>query len=150
MLVKDYDLHYSNGTLINISADYEKLPSKCSSCNIFRHTTTIFSNNKVDKLWIMEERENGVVRIISSNNKSNQLQWQEVVKRNKSSKNDENSQSMFGVYKSDCNVDETIIFVSILNSPRGGKVKEQGSTCDVLALSTIETTNCETTNRKSI
>jgi hypothetical protein len=98
----------------------------------------------------MEERENGVVRIISSNNKSNQLQWQEVVKRNKSSKNDENSQSMFGVYKSDCNVDETIIFVSILNSPRGGKVKEQGSTCDVLALSTIETTNCETTNRKSI
>lgn len=57
---------------------------------------------------------------------------------------------MFGVYKSDCNANKTIIFVSILNSPRGGKVKEQWSTCDVLALSTIETTNCETTNRKSI
>jgi hypothetical protein len=65
MLVKDYDLHYPNGTLINISADYEGLPSKCSSCNIFRHTTTIFPNNKVDKLWTVEESKMKMVLELS-------------------------------------------------------------------------------------
>ena len=38
----------------------------------------------------------------------------------------------------------------VMNSPRGGKLKDQGSTCVVLAISTVETTVCETTNEKSI
>jgi len=38
----------------------------------------------------------------------------------------------------------------VMNSPRVGKPKNQGSTCVVLAISTVETTVCETTNEKSI
>jgi hypothetical protein len=42
MVVKDYDLHCPNRTLINISTNYKWLPSKCSSyINIFGHTRII-------------------------------------------------------------------------------------------------------------
>jgi hypothetical protein len=94
MLVKGYDLHCPNGTLINISIDYQWLSSKCNSYNIIGHTTTICPNNKVDKLSMVEEtsKKNGVVRTISLDNKQNQFQWQKVVKTNNGSKNDENDQ----------------------------------------------------------
>jgi hypothetical protein len=50
VLVKEYDLRCPNGLFKIISADYEWIPFKCSNCNVFGHTTTILSNNKVDNL----------------------------------------------------------------------------------------------------
>jgi hypothetical protein len=58
--------------------------------------------------------------------------------------------SLHLVCKSDCNTVKTKFFVSVLNSPQGGKMKEKRNTCAILALSTIEIANCETTNGKSV
>jgi hypothetical protein len=46
-LVKEYDLRCPNGLFITISAEYEWIPSKCSNCNVFGHTTALCATNNI-------------------------------------------------------------------------------------------------------
>jgi hypothetical protein len=80
-------------------------------------------NNKVDKLSmvVQTKRKNGVVRSKSADNKQNQFQWQEVVKRNKFPTNNENGHLAFGVRNTDRNEDGNPISTPIMNSLRGYK-----------------------------
>jgi hypothetical protein len=73
MLVKEYDLRYPNGLFKTISTDYEWRLSKCNNCNVFGHTTTICSNNKIDNLSAVAEgkRKFGIVSSKSAENKQN-------------------------------------------------------------------------------
>jgi len=73
MLVKEYDLRCPNGLFITISADYEWIPSKCSNCNVFGHTTTICATNNIDKLKVVAKGKRivGAVNSKSADNKQN-------------------------------------------------------------------------------
>jgi hypothetical protein len=121
MLVKEYDLRCPNGLFITVSANYEWIPSKCSNCNVFGHTTSICATNNIDKLKVVEEgkRNIGVVNSKSADNKQNQFQWQVVGKQNKGSvigENDplaskvgncnENGCSTSGIHMSNCNMND--------------------------------------------
>jgi len=68
MLVKEYDLRCPNRLFKTISTDYER-----SNCNVFGHTTTICSNNKIDNLSAVAEgkRKFGIVSSKSAENKQN-------------------------------------------------------------------------------
>jgi hypothetical protein len=55
MLVKEFDLQYPYGMVITISAEYEWLPSGCSSCNVFGHNLTTCPSNHNDKAPMMGE-----------------------------------------------------------------------------------------------
>jgi hypothetical protein len=92
LLVKEYDLHCPKGNCITISADYEWIPFKCSYCKVFGHSTPMCFNNKTEHPTMMIEakRNNDVVRTIASISKPNQFQWQQLCKRNKSSKFSDN------------------------------------------------------------
>jgi len=52
-LVKEYDLHCPNGLFITISVEYEWIPSKCSNCNVFGHTTALCATNNIDNLKVV-------------------------------------------------------------------------------------------------
>ena len=54
-LVKEYDLHCPNGLFKTISAEYEWIPSKCSNCNVFGHTTALCATNNIDNLKVVAE-----------------------------------------------------------------------------------------------
>lgn len=98
--------------------------SKRSNSNVFVHTiSSMCCNNKVDKLSmvVQTKRKNGVVRSKSANNKQNQFQWQEVVKRNKFPTNNENGHLAFGVRNTDRNEDGNPISTPIMNSLQGYK-----------------------------
>jgi hypothetical protein len=73
MLVKEYDLRCPNGLFITISADYEWIPSKCSNCNVFGHTTAICATNNIDKLKVVAKGKRivGAVNSKSADNKQN-------------------------------------------------------------------------------
>jgi hypothetical protein len=73
MLVKEYDLRCPNGLFITISADYEWIPSKCSNCNVFGHTTAICAINNIDKLKVVAKGKRivGAVNSKSADNKQN-------------------------------------------------------------------------------
>jgi hypothetical protein len=81
-LVKEYDLYCPNGLFITISADYERIPSRCNNCNVFGHTTVICATSKVDDLTMGVEgkRKVGAVNSKPADNKQNQFQWQVVGK----------------------------------------------------------------------
>jgi len=55
LLVKEFDLQCHNGMVIIISAEYEWLPSRCSSCNVFGHNLATCPANHNDKAPMMEE-----------------------------------------------------------------------------------------------
>jgi len=56
LLVKEFDLQCPNGMVITISVEYEGLPSKCGSCNVFGHNlATCPNNNNNDKALVMRE-----------------------------------------------------------------------------------------------
>jgi hypothetical protein len=56
LLVKEFDLQCPNGMVITISVEYEGLPSKCGSCNVFGHNlATCPNNNNNDKASVMRE-----------------------------------------------------------------------------------------------
>jgi hypothetical protein len=107
-------------------------------------------NNKVDNLSMVvkTKRKTGVVRSKSADNKQNQFQWQEVVKRNKFPTNGENGHLAFGVRNTDCN-DGNPISTPIMNSLRGYKRR---GTCIVLDQRIIDsnTAICETIKGQSI
>jgi len=162
MLVKEYDLRCPNGLFITVSANYEWIPSKCSNCNVFGHTTSICATNNIDKLKVVEEgkRNIGVVNFKSADNKQNQFQWQVVGKQNKGSvigENDplaskvgncnENGCSTSGIHMSNCNMndhaasnvrnadcyeDENPSSPLDLKSLRGDMKQEQGATSTAL------------------
>ncbi|KAI5568972.1 hypothetical protein BDE02_12G048300 [Populus trichocarpa] len=92
-LVKEYDLRCPNGLFITISAEYEWIPSKCSDCNVFGHTTTLCPTNNIDNLKVVAEGKSnlGAMNSKSADNKQNQFQWQVVGKRNKGSVSGENA-----------------------------------------------------------
>jgi hypothetical protein len=92
-LVKEYDLRCPNGLFITISAEYEWIPSKCSNCNVFGHTTALCATNNIDNLKVVAEgkRNLGAMNSKSADNKQNQFQWQVVGKRNKGSVSGENA-----------------------------------------------------------
>jgi hypothetical protein len=84
-MVKKFDFRCPNGLFITISADYEWIPSKCSNCNVFGHTTALCATNNIDNLKVVAEgkRNVGAMNSKSVDNKQNQFQWQVVGKRNK-------------------------------------------------------------------
>nr|XP_034902021.1 uncharacterized protein LOC118039434 [Populus alba] len=95
-LVKEYDLRCPNGVFVTISAEYEWIPPRCNNCNIFGHTTTICTTNKVAHPTAVAEgaRKVGAVISKSADNKQNQFQWQSE---------NENGCSTSGIHMSDCN-----------------------------------------------
>uniref|UniRef100_A0A2K2AH39 Uncharacterized protein n=1 Tax=Populus trichocarpa TaxID=3694 RepID=A0A2K2AH39_POPTR len=118
-LVKEYDLRCPNGLFITISAEYEWIPSKCSNCNVFGHTTALCATNNIDNLKVVAKgkRNLGAMNSKSADNKQNQFQWQVVGKRNKGSVSGENAPlaskvgncnengcSTSGIHMSDCNM----------------------------------------------
>jgi len=71
-LVKEYDLRCPNGLFITILANYEWIPSKCSNCNVFGHTTTICATNYVDNLKVVVEGKRNVGAVNSKSVDNNQ------------------------------------------------------------------------------
>ena len=61
------------GYFITISAEYEWIPSKCSNCNVFGHTTALCAN--IDNLKVVAEgkRNLGAINFKSVDNKQNQF-----------------------------------------------------------------------------
>jgi hypothetical protein len=55
VLVKEFDLQCPNGIIITILVEYEWLPSRCSSCNVFGHNLATCPANLNDKALVMEE-----------------------------------------------------------------------------------------------
>jgi hypothetical protein len=50
VLVKEFDLQCLNGIVISFSAEYEWLPSRCSSYNVFGHILASCLANQNDRL----------------------------------------------------------------------------------------------------
>ena len=92
-LLKEYDLRCPNGLFITISAEYEWIPSKCSICNVFGHTTALCATNNIANLKVVAEgkRNLGAMNSKSADNKQIQFLWQVVGKRNKGSVSGENA-----------------------------------------------------------
>jgi len=55
LLVKEFNLQRPNGMVITISVEYEGLPSRCGSCNVFSHNLATCPNNNNDKASVMRE-----------------------------------------------------------------------------------------------
>ena len=55
LLVKEFNLQCPNGMVITISVEYEGLPSRCGSCNVFSHNLATCPNNNNDKASVMRE-----------------------------------------------------------------------------------------------
>jgi hypothetical protein len=96
VLVKEFDLQCPNGIVITISAEYEWLPSRSSSCNVYGHNLATCLTTHNDKATLMEETKKSKVvdRTNLEHNLLNNLQWQEVGKRKKN--NHKTMPSSFG------------------------------------------------------
>jgi hypothetical protein len=80
LLVKEFDQQCPNGMVITILAEYEWLPSRCTSCNVFGHnlaTCLNNNNNNNNKAPIIGEakKKKCVDRTTSVYNLQNQFQW---------------------------------------------------------------------------
>jgi hypothetical protein len=96
VLVKEFDLQCPNGIVITISAEYEWLPSRSSSCNVYGHNLATCLTTHNDKATLMEDTKKSKVvdRTNLEHNLLNNLQWQEVGKRKKN--NHKTMPSSFG------------------------------------------------------
>jgi len=135
MLVKEFDLQYPYGMVITISAEYEWLPSGCSSCNVFGHNLTTCPSNHNDKAPMMGEakmKKGGVGGTASEYNLHNKFQWQEVGNRKKDNQKTMPSCSSTGEGTQVLNKEGNQVVYCIMNCTSRETMNIQRSTCDTL------------------